>query len=62
VTVDLESVLKDVRGMGKHEAHEAVKRVQEEMKALEKRFQEMHELRGRARGLRVFAEDVKKEK
>jgi hypothetical protein len=62
VTVDLESVLKDVRGMGKHEAHEAVKRVQEEMKALEKRFQEMHELRGRALGLRVFAEDVKKEK
>ncbi len=62
VAIDLESVMKDVRRVGKHEAHEAAKKVEEQMKALEKRLREMREVRGRARGLRVFAEDVKKEK
>jgi hypothetical protein len=62
VAIDFESVLKDVRGIGKHEAHEAARKVEEQAKALEKRLREMHELRARARGLRAFVEDVKKEK
>jgi len=60
VTVDLEDVMKDVRGIGRQEADEAVKRVEEHMKALERRLKEMRELRGRAKGLRVYAEGVKK--
>jgi hypothetical protein len=61
VRIDLDAALKDVRAFDPKAMHEAARQVEVRMKALEQRFKEMHELRGRAKGLRVFAEGVKKD-
>jgi hypothetical protein len=56
--VNLEGILKNVKGLTRAELQRAQERVEAEMKKLDARLKQAGELRSRARGLRIFAEDV----
>jgi hypothetical protein len=56
--VNFEAILKNVQGLTRMELQRAQERVEAEMKKLDARLKEAAELRSRARGLRIFAEDV----
>lgn len=58
VKVDLAAVLAGVKGLSRRELEETRARVAAEMKRLERELEELRELRGRAKGLRAFAEAV----
>jgi hypothetical protein len=62
VRVDVEEIMKDVRAMTRQKLEETRLNVEKEMKTLEVRLRDLHELRARAKGLRVYAEDLKNEK
>ena len=56
--VDVDAILKRVRTLTRSELAQTQSRLESEMKRLEERLQAAGELRSRARGLRIFAEDV----
>ena len=58
VKIDLAALLAEVKGRSRRELDETRARVEREMKRLEAEFEELRELRGRAKGLRAFAEAV----
>lgn len=60
VAPDVRSALKHVKTMTREELEEARVRVEQEMRRLEEQFKEMQEWRGRARGLRAYAEGVRR--
>lgn len=59
VSVDLEKILKDVRSLTGQELRKAAEHAEDRVRSLEPRLQELRDLRGRARGVRVFAETVR---
>ncbi len=59
VSVDLERILKDVKSLTGQELRKAAERAEDRVRSLEPRVQELRDLRGRARGVRVFAETVR---
>jgi anti-sigma factor RsiW len=62
VRIDIEQILKDVKAMTRQQLESTNARVEQEMRALDLRLKDLHELRARAKGLRVYAEDAKKVK
>ncbi len=58
VKVDVAALLSKVKGRSRRELDETRARVEQEMKRLERELEELQELRGRAKGLRAFAETV----
>jgi hypothetical protein len=56
--VDVEAILRDVKALTRAELERTQERIDSEMKKLDVRLKEAGELRVRARGLRIFAEDV----
>jgi len=56
--VDAEMIVKRVKSFSRDEIRRSQERLQAEMKQLEERLREAAELRARARGLRIFAEDI----
>jgi len=56
--VDVDAILKQVRALPGAELRRTQERIEAEMKKLEDRLKEAAELRLRAKGLRIFAEDV----
>jgi hypothetical protein len=61
VPVDVEAILRDVKALTRAELQRTQERIDSEMKKLDVRLREAGELRARARGLRIFAEDVTRE-
>ncbi len=59
--VDVPALLKQVQALTRQELERNRERMEGELKRLEARLQEAHELRERARGLRLFAEEAGKE-
>lgn len=59
VTVDAREIVRKVDAYTRRELEAARLRVEEEMKSLEARLKEARELHGRARSLRVYAENLK---
>jgi anti-sigma factor RsiW len=57
-SIDAESISKRVRSFTRDEVQRTQERVAAELKQLEGRLKEAAELRARARGLRIFAEDI----
>lgn len=57
-SVDAESIAKRVRSFTREELRRTQERVAAELKELEERLKAADELRARARGLRIFAEDI----
>jgi len=62
VRVDVDQILRDVKAMTRLQLEAARQRVEQEKRAMDVRLQDLHELRARAKGLRVYAEGVKREK
>jgi len=62
VKADVQAIVQGVQKMTEKQLREARERAQERMKELQTRLQEAQELRARARGLRVYAENVAREK
>lgn len=60
VKPDMGAAMRHVKRMTREELEEARARVEQEMRRLEEQFRDMKEWRGRARGLRAFAEGVRK--
>ncbi|HEX7896384.1 MAG TPA: zf-HC2 domain-containing protein [Planctomycetota bacterium] len=58
VKIDLAALLAEVKGRSRRELEETRVRVEREMKRLESELEDLRELRGRAKGLRLFAESV----
>jgi hypothetical protein len=58
VRIELSAVMAEVKGRSRRELEETRARVAAEMKRLEGELLELRELRGRAKGLRAFAEAV----
>ncbi len=58
VKVDVAALLAAVKGRSRRELEETRLRVEQEMKRLERELEDLKELRGRAKGLRTFAESV----
>lgn len=58
VRIDLAALMAEVKGRSRRELEETRARVSAEMKRLEGELEELRELRGRAKGLRAFAEAV----
>lgn len=56
--VDVDAILKQVRTLTRAEIRKNQERLESELKRMEERLREASELRARARGLRLFAEDV----
>jgi hypothetical protein len=56
--VDVDAILKNVKVLTRAELRRTQERLDAEMKKLEERLKEVAELRARAKGLRIFAEDV----
>ena len=56
--VDVQAILKDVQALTRGQLRHTQEQVDAEMKKLEAKLREARELRERARGLRIFAEDV----
>jgi len=56
--VDAESIVKKVKSFTRDEIRRHQERLEAEMKQLEERLKEAGDLRIRARGLRIFAEDI----
>ena len=56
--VDLEAILRDAKSLTRAELQRTQERIEAEMKKLDVRLRTTGELRDRARGLRIFAEDV----
>jgi hypothetical protein len=56
--VDVDSILKRVKAFTRDEVRRSQERLATEMKQLDDRLKEAAELRIRARGLRIFAEDI----
>jgi hypothetical protein len=56
--VDIEAILRGVKSLTRAELQRTQERIDSEMKKLDARLKEADELRARARGLRIFAEDV----
>ncbi|SRR5579859_4039365 len=56
--VDAETIVKRVKSFTRDEVRRNQERLEAEMKQLEERLKEAVELRARARGLRIFAEDI----
>jgi len=56
--VDVQAILKDVQSLTRGQLRRTQEQVDAEMKNLEVKLREARELRERARGLRIFAEDV----
>src|SRR6185436_9950936 len=54
----VEALLKDAKSLSRAELQRTQERIESEMKKLDARLQEAAELRARARGLRVFAEEA----
>jgi hypothetical protein len=61
VPVDVEAILKDVKTLTRSELKRTQEQIDSEVKKLEARLREAGELRARARGLRMFAEDATRE-
>lgn len=59
--VDVDAILRDVASLTRAELERTQGRIDAEMKKLEARLRATGELRDRARGLRIFAEDVTKD-
>jgi hypothetical protein len=59
--VDVQSILKDVQSLTRSQLRRTQEQVDAEMKRLEAKLREARELRERARGLRIFAEDVSRD-
>lgn len=59
--VDVPAILKQVQALTRQELERNRERLDADMKRLAARLQEAHELRERARGLRLFAEEAGKE-
>jgi hypothetical protein len=59
--VDVEAILKDVESLTRGQLRRAQEQVDAEMKTLEAKLREARALRERARGLRIFAEDVSRD-
>lgn len=59
--VDVERIMKDVQAMTRSQLEETQRRIDQEMKSMDTRLEELRELRTRARGLRVYAEGVTRE-
>jgi hypothetical protein len=57
-TVDAETIVKKVKSFTREEVRRSQERLEAEMKQLDDRLKEAGELRARARGLRIFAEDI----
>ena len=57
-TVNVEAIVRDVKTLTRVELKRTQERIESETKKLEARLQEARQLRDRARGLRLFAEDV----
>jgi hypothetical protein len=57
--VDADAILQGVRALSGKEIEAAREKVEKEMKKLEDHLRRMHELRGRAKSLRAFAEETK---
>ena len=57
-TVDAESIVKKVKTFTRDEIRRQQERLEGEMKQMEERLKEASDLRVRARGLRIFAEDI----
>jgi anti-sigma factor RsiW len=57
-SVNVEAILREVRTLTRGELKRTQERIESETKKLEARLQEAQKLRDRARGLRLFAEDV----
>ena len=62
VRVDADQILRDVKAMTRQQLEAAQQRVEQEKRAMDVRLQELHELRARAKGLRVYAEGVRRDK
>jgi hypothetical protein len=60
--IDVGPILKEVGEMTRHELEEAQRRVDQERRALEARLLDLRELRARAKGLRVYAEDLARDR
>ena len=58
VTVELGALLAEVKGRSRRELQETRARLEQEMRRLERELDELKDLRGRAKGLRTFAEAV----
>lgn len=57
-SVDVDAILKNVKTLTRSELNRAQESVEAEMRRLESRLREAAELRARAKGLRIFAEDI----
>jgi hypothetical protein len=57
-TVDVDALLKNMRVLTRSELRRTQERIDAEMKKLEERLKEAGELRARAKGLRIFSEDI----
>jgi hypothetical protein len=58
VKVELGALLSEVKGRSRRELEETRARLEKEMRRLERELDELKDLRGRAKGLRTFAEAV----
>jgi hypothetical protein len=61
VAVDVDSIVRRVKAFTRDELKRTQERVAADMKQLDDRLQEAAELRARARGLRIFAEDLRRD-
>lgn len=61
VQVDVDAIFRDVKALTRPELRKAQERIESEMEKLEARLKEAAELRARARGLRIFAEDASRD-
>jgi anti-sigma factor RsiW len=62
IRVDVERIMKEVRAMTHQQLEETRIRVEQEMKTLDARLEELRDLRAHARGLRAYAEGMVHEK
>jgi hypothetical protein len=61
VAVDVDSIVRRVKAFTRDELKRTQERMAADMKQLDDRLQEAAELRARARGLRIFAEDLRRD-
>jgi hypothetical protein len=59
--VDLEAILRNVKSLTRRELEETRERAEKQVKELDERLRLLKELRTRARGLRVYAEEAKRD-
>jgi hypothetical protein len=57
--IDLQGLLRDVKGLSREQMQETRNRIEAELRRLQQELRDLEELRGRAKGLRTFAEGLK---